>query len=82
MNDRRHTDKLGQGACGVGIFHAIFRLIAISDLYGPERALEWAQTLLDDPHLLLAFAHGPTRPVAEITVRRLQGDAAASAGWN
>lgn len=41
------------------IFRAVFRLTAIADLYGPDRAVEWAQTLLDDPDLLRAFAHPP-----------------------
>jgi hypothetical protein len=54
-----------------GIFRAVFRLIAISDLYGPERAVEWAQSLLDDPELLSAFAHASERRTAEITIRRL-----------
>jgi hypothetical protein len=71
MNEHEHTDEYWQGACGAGIFHAVFRLIAIADLYGPARAMEWAQSLLDDPELLSAFAHGPERPIAEITVRRL-----------
>ena len=62
MNDQEHTDHYWQGTCGAGIFHAVFRLIAISDLYGPERAIEWAQSLVDDPELLSAFAHAPTRP--------------------
>jgi hypothetical protein len=71
VNEHEYTDEYWQGACGAGIFHAIFRLIAISDLYGSEKAIEWAQSLIDDPELLAAFAHGPERPVAEITVRRL-----------
>ena len=71
MNDQAHTDQQWQHACSAGIFHAIFRLIAIADLYGPERAIEWAQSLVDDQELLSAFAHAPARPIAEITVRRL-----------
>ena len=71
VNEHEHTDEHWQGACGAGIFHAVFRLIAIADLYGPARAMEWAQSLIDDPELLSAFAHAPERPIAEITVRRL-----------
>jgi hypothetical protein len=71
MNEHNRTDEHWQDACAAGIFHAIFRLIAISELYGSERAIEWAQSLIDDPELLSAFAHAPQRPIAEITVRRL-----------
>ena len=71
MNEHEHTDEHWQGACGDGIFHAIFRLIAISDLYGSARAIEWARSLIDDPELLSAFAHASERRSAEITVRRL-----------
>jgi hypothetical protein len=63
-------------------FHAIFRLLAIADLYGPERAIEWAQTLLDDPELLAAFSTLPRHPAAEIAVRRLHDPTAASPNWN
>lgn len=71
MNEHEYTDQGWGDACSAGIFHAIFRLIAISDLYGPARAIEWAQSLIDDPELLAAFARAPERRVAEITVRRL-----------
>ena len=75
MSEQRHNDEQWHGACGAGTFHAVFRLIAIADLYGPERAIEWAQSLVDDPELLSAFAHAPERPIAEITVRRLSASA-------
>ena len=71
MDEHEHTDERWHGACSAGMFHAIFRLIAISDLYGAERAIEWAQSLIDDPELLSAFARAPERRVAEITVSRL-----------
>jgi hypothetical protein len=64
MNERQHTEKHWHGACGAGVFHAVFRLIAISDLYGPERAIEWAQSLVDDPELLSAFASAPRDALA------------------
>ena len=64
MNERTHTDEHWHGACAAGIFHAMFRLIAVSDLYGPERAVEWAQSLVDDPDLLSAFAHAPASAAA------------------
>jgi hypothetical protein len=71
MSEHEHDHEHWQDGCGAGTFHAIFRLIAIADLYGPARAIEWAQSLIDDPELLSAFAHGPERAIAEITVRRL-----------
>jgi hypothetical protein len=80
--DPRHTEELWQGGCGGGIYHSMFRMIAIADLYGPERAIQWAQTLLDDPELLSAFSNLPTRPAAEIVIRRLHGRAASSPAWN
>lgn len=64
MNEQAHTDEHWHGACGAGIFHAMFRLVAVSDLYGPARAVEWAQSLVDDPDLLSAFAHTSGRPTA------------------
>ena len=82
MNYRKRTDDRWQAGCGAGIFHAIFRVTAIADLYGPERAVEWAETLLDDPHLLAAFARGPRGSVTEMTVRRLPSPGSASARWN
>ncbi len=30
MNEQQHTDERWHGACGAGIFHAMFRLIAVS----------------------------------------------------
>jgi hypothetical protein len=80
--DSTRREELRQGNPRAGTFHAVFRMLAIADLYGPERAIEWAQTLLDDPELLAAFATLPTRPAAEITVRRLAGPSAASPNWN
>ncbi len=47
------------------IYRAAFRMTAVADLYGPDRAVEWAQSLLDDPDLLRAFARsGPARETA------------------
>ena len=80
--DPSQTEELWQGGRGAGIFHAVFRLLAIADLYGPERAIEWAQTLLEDPELLDAFATLPRRSAAEVAVRGIQDPAAANAKWN
>lgn len=61
MTEHEHTDEHCQGEGGGGTFHAIFRLIAIADLYGPARAIEWAQSLIDDPDLLSAFSRAEQR---------------------
>ena len=60
MNQRQSTRSVPQDPRAAGIFRAVFRLTAVSDLYGPDRAIEWAQSLLDDPELLRAFAHSKT----------------------
>jgi hypothetical protein len=58
------TMDLERDACEAAIFLAVFRLISISDLYGSVRAVEWAESLLDDPKLLAAFAHPQRRRIA------------------
>jgi len=40
------------------LYLAIFRVTAIADLAGPVRAVEWAQSLLDDEQLRAAFISG------------------------
>ena len=71
MNEHDHTEERWQDAWGAGTFHAVFRLLAIADLYGPARAMEWAQSLVDDPELVSAYVNGPERAIAEIRVRRI-----------
>ena len=39
-----------------GVYYALFKVVSTRDLVGEERAIEWAQSLLDDPELLDAFA--------------------------
>ena len=56
MRERESITDISQDACRAGIFYAVFRLTAIAELYGPKRALDWAQSLLDDPELLTALA--------------------------
>ena len=62
MRQRRSTVGVRHDAGSAAIFRAVFRLTSISDLYGPEKAVEWARTLLDDPQLLTAFARPRTFP--------------------
>lgn len=59
MHERAPLDQARHSDGGAGTFHAVFRLLAIADLYGPERAIEWAQSLVDDRDLLSAFARAP-----------------------
>jgi hypothetical protein len=64
MNESASTTSLAEAASDTGIFRAMFRLTAIADLYGPDCAVEWAQSLLDDPKLRMAFVRpGPPPPV-------------------
>ena len=39
-----------------GVYYALFKVVSTRDLAGEDRAIEWAQSLLDDPALLEAFA--------------------------
>jgi len=38
------------------IFYALFRIVEIDELSGPEAAIAWARSVLDDPQLRDAFA--------------------------
>jgi hypothetical protein len=60
MREIGTTAELVPEACARTIYNVVFRLTSISELYGPDRAVEWAQSLLDDPELLAAFAQPPT----------------------
>ena len=37
------------------VYLALFRVVAIADLDSPERAVEWAKSMLDDDQLREAF---------------------------
>jgi hypothetical protein len=52
-------DEIGQGA-----YYALFKVVSIADLYGDDRAVEWARSAVDDDHLLRSFA--------EMTAERLE----------
>ena len=41
-----------------GIFYALFRLIEIDELSGPEQAVEWAKAMVDEPELRRGFSEG------------------------
>jgi len=40
------------------LYLALFKVTAIADLESPERAVEWAQSLLEDEQLRAAFVAG------------------------
>jgi hypothetical protein len=50
-----------------GVHAALFKVVAVADLQDPEAAIEWAQSVIDDPELLAAFAE---RAVREDEARR------------
>ena len=50
-----------------GVHAALFKVVAAAELQGAEAAIEWAQSVLDDPDLLAAFAE---RAVREDEARR------------
>jgi hypothetical protein len=40
------------------VYYALFRVIEIAELSGRAKALQWAESLIDDPELRRAFARG------------------------
>jgi hypothetical protein len=50
-----------------GVHAALFKVVAVADLQGPEAAVEWAQSVIEEPKLLSAFAE---RAVREEEARR------------
>jgi hypothetical protein len=48
----------GGRAIGETLYLALFRVAAIADLKGPAKAIEWAQSVLDDDRLRAAFVAG------------------------
>jgi hypothetical protein len=52
-------EEIGQGA-----YYALFKVVSIADLYGDDRAIEWARSAVEDAQLLRSFA--------ETTAERLE----------
>ncbi len=40
------------------VFYALFRVVEIEELSGPDEAVEWARGMVDDPVLRRAFGDG------------------------
>jgi hypothetical protein len=52
-------------SASAAVHAALFKVISTADLNGPEAALAWAQSVLDDPQLLAAFADRAVRETGE-----------------
>ena len=61
--------KLSEAA-DESVYLALFKVTAIADLDSPERALEWAHSLLDDEQLRAAFVAGVESELASSKRRR------------
>ena len=55
MSPPSHTSTPCSSATFRSLYLALFRVTAIADLEGPDRAVEWAQSMLDDEQLRAAF---------------------------
>jgi hypothetical protein len=56
---RREPDVVAEG-----VFYALFRVVEIDELSGPEKALEWARMVVEDAGYRRAFADNVRRAVA------------------
>jgi hypothetical protein len=52
-----HIDPNGR-TIGESLYYALFRVAAIAELEGPAKAVEWAESVLDDGDLREAFVAG------------------------
>lgn len=41
-----------------GVFFALFRVVEIDELSGPEKAIEWARAMVEEPELRRGFTDG------------------------
>ena len=46
------------------VFYALFRVVEIEELSDPEKAVEWARGMVEDPVLRLAFGDGVIKAVS------------------
>jgi hypothetical protein len=56
-----------------GVFFALFRVVEIDELSGPEKALEWARSMLDEPELRRGFSEGVLQAAEARAERRREG---------
>lgn len=52
------------------VFYALFRVVEIEELSGPEKAVEWAQAMVEEPDLRTAFSEGVLNALAERAERQ------------
>jgi hypothetical protein len=38
------------------VFYALFKIVEVDELMGPDKAVEWARSVVDDQELRRAFA--------------------------
>ena len=50
------SDQQAQAMARQAVFSALFKVASTAELCGSEQAVAWAQSVLDDPQLLEAFA--------------------------
>jgi hypothetical protein len=53
-----------RGEIGQGAYYALFKVVSIADLYGDDRAVEWARSAVDDEQLMRSFAETTAERVA------------------
>ena len=58
MNNTTTLTNPGEQTTDKTLYLAFFRVAAIADLKGPAKAVEWAQSVLDDDRLRAAFVAG------------------------
>jgi hypothetical protein len=46
------------------IFYALFRVVEIEELSGPDKAVEWARAVVDEPELRRGFSDGVLKALA------------------
>jgi hypothetical protein len=51
------------------VFYALFRVVEIEELSGPEKAVEWARAMVEEPELRRGFSEGLLRAMAEKKAR-------------
>ena len=53
----------------LGVYYALFKVVAVADLADAERGIEWARTALEDKNLLRGFVERTAEKAATGVVR-------------
>ena len=51
-----------------GVFFALFRVVEIEELSGPEKAVEWAKAMVEEPQMRQGFSEAVLKGLAERAV--------------